>query len=167
MSGTPIYLAPSAFKVIVGSQTVHLQQSSPSSHQPIIIGRKTLTAQSDRSGYIINGQTIQPGSPAITIAGKSVSLDPSKSTLIIDGHALRPGYPAITVSGIVISLESSSASTLVIISGTKSSLLTPFTTPAAAATATSISTSDQPGLGDLIMGGFNSATATTTEKKTP
>ena len=221
VSGTSIYLAPSASElIIIGSQTIQLQAEAhrPPYDQHITIGGQPLTAQSDRSGYISNGQTIQPGSPAITIAGKYVSLEPSMSALIIidgsssssstiplivkppfptlaiiagktiafapkttsgpeyeeyiiDGQTLRPGYPAITVSGIAISLaaaapsSAASATALVIIGGTKTSPLVPlFTTPGTATTSTSSTSGHQPGLGDLILGGFNSATTATEQK---
>ena len=71
MLRTPIYLTPFVSKVVVGSQTIKLQLSISYSH-PIIIGDQSFTYQNDRSDYIINSQTLKPGSQIVTIASTLV-----------------------------------------------------------------------------------------------
>lgn len=180
VSGTPIYLAPSASEVVVGSQTIKLQPLTPYSH-PIIIGGQPLTYQSDRSGYIINGQTLQPGSQAVTIAGTPVILAPSLSVLIVGGSSTIPlitALPTLTIAGKTIVPNSASeyiidgqtlkpGSPAITVSGTVISLAPsasalvvggtktiPLLTPGAASTL-------QPGLADLILGGFNTPASAT------
>ncbi|MCJ1270405.1 hypothetical protein MMC22_010302 [Lobaria immixta] len=87
VSGTFISLAPSASKVIIGSSTLQLLAPSPLSLPNLIVGGKTIAANS-ASQYIVDGQTLGAGSPAITVSGTSISLSPSGSNVVIGGSTI-------------------------------------------------------------------------------
>jgi hypothetical protein len=95
---TPIVIRTSAGKtevVVAGTKTVAL--TTPNAPDPffpamtegpllspITIGGETITANS-ASQYIISGQTLHPGGPAITVSGTTISLLPSATAVIING----------------------------------------------------------------------------------
>ena len=89
-SGTTYSLGPSA--IIINGKSSALAE--PSSPKIISINSQPITANS-ASQFIINSQTLAPGSPAITISGSTYSLAPSASALIINGHTspLTPATP--------------------------------------------------------------------------
>ena len=80
ISGRVISLNPS--QIIMGTTTIPLP-SPKASEAIIVINGQTLTALPDNSGYIDNGRTIRPGSPAITLKGTPISLATGASALII------------------------------------------------------------------------------------
>jgi cobalamin biosynthesis Mg chelatase CobN len=51
---------------------------------PVTIGGETITANS-ASQYVISGQTLRPGGPAITVDGTTVSLLPSATAIVVNG----------------------------------------------------------------------------------
>ena len=82
VSGTPISLAPGATQAVIGSSTVNL---APATVPPLLtFGSQTFTANS-ASNYIIDGQTLIPGAPAITISNTAISLAPDISEVVIGG----------------------------------------------------------------------------------
>ncbi|KAI4149255.1 MAG: hypothetical protein L6R39_002544 [Caloplaca ligustica] len=116
ISGTTYSLAPSGTAVIVNG--------SPSPLPPVYaVSGKSPTP------FIVSGQTVAPGSPAVIIAGTTYSLAPSGTAVIINGspsplpaHAasgdrpapfivggetLTPGSPAVTIAGTTYSLAPS------------------------------------------------------------
>ena len=90
VSGTPISLAPAATQVVIGSRTIDL---TPTTTPPPLLtfGSQTFTANS-LSDYIVDGQTLVPGAPAITISNTPISLAPDASKAVIGGstETLRP-----------------------------------------------------------------------------
>ena len=130
LDGTLVSLAPDASVLVAGSKTVAAEQpaGSPQSSsitprpQPqwtalphvVSVGGSAYTANS-ASRFIIDGQTVTPGGPPITVAGGttvSVAADAgaaainsattvfvASSALVIDGQTVMPGGPAVTGSG--------------------------------------------------------------------
>ena len=90
--GTRLSLAPSATQVIVGSSTIGLGPTF--TPPPLTVGSQTFTANS-ASDYIIDGQTLVPGAPAITISGTPISLAPAATQAVI-GHSTIALTPATT-----------------------------------------------------------------------
>ena len=118
VSGTPIFLAPSASAVVVGGITQALGVPPTQAlqiPQPVTIGSSVYTANS-ASQYIIGGQTLSPGS-AITVSGTPISLVPSASAVVIAGvtQALMassvlttPTLPLLTIGSSVYTANSAS-----------------------------------------------------------
>ena len=133
VSGTPISLAPSAAYVAVGGNLIPLQDEKVSFPPAITLDGKIITANS-ASQFIVGGQTLTPGAPAVTIQGTPVSMPAnvppfitvgsqaypytvnSAGDIIIASQTVVPGGIPITVSGQAIS-EASDRSDLVIASG--------------------------------------------------
>jgi hypothetical protein len=108
IDGTLVSLAPSASFVVVGGSTQFLPTAAPvfgtipTSPPQIIVGGSTITAvpaqgnpgnrinnnqNNAASGptFVVDGQTLAPGGPAITAAGTTLSLVPGGSSVIVDG----------------------------------------------------------------------------------
>lgn len=85
VSGTPISLAPTPSQVVIGSSTIILGPGS--TPPPLTFGSQTFTANS-ASDYIIDGQTLLPGAPAITISGTPISLAPAASQVVIGSNTI-------------------------------------------------------------------------------
>lgn len=107
INGVPINLNPSG-KIVVGSSTTFLPNifpnpSNPSS--PITISNPVFTLLP--SGLAIDGTTLTPGGPDITVAGTHLSLDP-------DGNLIVKNNSVTTTS---VSSSSSSSSLEVLTSG--------------------------------------------------
>lgn len=115
ISGTPISLATAAKSIVIGTNTIPLENLQPSLLPPFTIGNKVITADS-LSHYIISGQTLIPGAPAITVSGTPISLAPSSAYIAIDSTTiplqgpttLPSAAPTILVNGHVITLNSDS-----------------------------------------------------------
>lgn len=90
LSGTPISLAPSGTQVIFGSYTKDLAPAT--TLPPLAFGSQVFTVNS-KSEYIINGQTLRPGGPAITVSGTQLSLAPSATHFIIGSSTINIGGP--------------------------------------------------------------------------
>lgn len=73
VSGTKISLGSS--NLVIGTKTVPLASNSPSA-STIVIAGQTFTAYP--SGFIIDGNPLSPGGPAITISGTRISLGSSQ-----------------------------------------------------------------------------------------
>lgn len=98
VSGTPISLAPDATQEVIGSSTIEL---APATMPPLLtFGSQTFTANT-ASDYIIDGQTLVPGAPPITISNTPISLAPGASEVVIGGSTeiLRSG---LTLPPIII-----------------------------------------------------------------
>lgn len=98
ISGTRISLVSSGSQVVVGSSTIGLAPTITHHHHPpppLTFGSQTFTANSE-SEYIINGQTLIPGSPAITLSGTAISLAPAATQVVI-GSNTKDLAPAITL----------------------------------------------------------------------
>ncbi|CAD6594441.1 MAG: hypothetical protein ASARMPRED_009442 [Alectoria sarmentosa] len=105
LSNTPISLAPDASEVVIGVSTEILRSSA--TIPPIVIGSQTFTANS-ASDFIIDGQTLIPGAPALTISNTPISLAPGVSEVVIGGSTeiLRSG---VTLPPIVIGSQTFTA----------------------------------------------------------
>ncbi|MCJ1465894.1 hypothetical protein MMC07_004513 [Pseudocyphellaria aurata] len=81
ISGTPISLAPSASKIVVGSITAALIGNA--NHLPPLTIDGTTILPNSASEYVVGSQTIIPGAPAVTISGTPISLAPSASKIVV------------------------------------------------------------------------------------
>ena len=117
--GTPISLDSQGSAAVVGSQTQLLQIPTIPPHAITLEGQ-TLTA--DRQGvYTIDGQTLAPGSSAITVHGTRVSLDSAGSSAVIGSSTQylkspsdHTSLPVLTLAGTTYTANSKG---LYIISG--------------------------------------------------
>lgn len=81
-SSVPIALLSSVNSVIVDGTSfpVAKHESTPKPGFPM---EKETIATNNAGQYVISGQTITPGAPAITISGIRISLDPSAMNLVV------------------------------------------------------------------------------------
>jgi hypothetical protein len=107
VSGTPISLAPSASYLVVGSSTIPF--SSDLVAKVLTIGTQTFTANS-LSQFVIDGQTLVPGGPAITVSGTRISLEPGATAAVV-GPSIETDAGRLSAS--VITTDSSDAITSV------------------------------------------------------
>ena len=143
VSGTPISIAADGGHVVVGTSTEKLFNLPIPTAGPaktpgpaFTLGSSTIY-QNGASAFIVDGHTLAPGGPAITVAGTPVSLaidathvivgsttqtmfaaTPSPPTtqpaqLVYSSRTLAAGGPAIIVSGTVVSLVSGGAAVVV------------------------------------------------------
>ncbi len=108
VSGTRLSLAPSATQVIVGSSTIRLGPLF--TPPPLTFGSQTFTANS-ASDYIIDGQTLIPGAPSITISGTPISLAPAATQVVIGSHTINLA-PATTPPPITFNSQTFTANSL-------------------------------------------------------
>lgn len=85
VSGTVISLNPS--QIIIGSSTISLPASKEAS-SVLTVNGQTLTALPNGNGYVDNGQTINPGSPAIMISGIPTSIAAGASAVIVGSSTI-------------------------------------------------------------------------------
>jgi hypothetical protein len=114
IDNTPVVIQTSdgSTEVIIGTATVPITlfpsaASSAISHitqppllAPVVLGSQTLTANS-LSQYLVSGQTLSPGGPAITVDGTTISLAPSATALVVNGHTTtitQPYYDTVYTS---------------------------------------------------------------------
>lgn len=99
VSGTPLYLGPQATSVVVGMSTEAVL--FPESSRVITIGTSTYTVTSGK--YVIDGQTLRPGS-VITVAGTPISFPANPTAIVVGtstesvglGGAIMSGFGAMT-----------------------------------------------------------------------
>lgn len=103
IEGTPVWLAPSASALIVGSATfAQTKYTLP----PVRVHIQTVTAPIHPSEYLIAGQTLVPGAPPISISGKAVSLAPGESQVVIGSSTKtltsseKPGLASLILQGL-------------------------------------------------------------------
>ncbi|KAF2829844.1 hypothetical protein CC86DRAFT_443940 [Ophiobolus disseminans] len=78
---TIIPLQPKPMKSNKGPRTTYM----PSSLPPVLtFGSETIVAN-QQSQYVISGQTLLPGGPAITVSGTTMSLAPSATVIVVNG----------------------------------------------------------------------------------
>ena len=82
ISGTPVSLAPSESAIVIGGSTKFISSPSVTAAPVLTINNQPVTANS-ASEYIIQGQTLIPGGPAITVSGTPISLAPSASDVVV------------------------------------------------------------------------------------
>ncbi|MCJ1243541.1 hypothetical protein MMC30_000738 [Trapelia coarctata] len=105
-----ISLAPSATALILGTSTIALEplagMTLPPSHLPAVTLDGLIATANSQSDYIIGGQTLIPGGPAITVSGTRISLAPSAAAIVIGTSAI-PFKPSLGVSALpeVITVE--------------------------------------------------------------
>ncbi len=172
VSGTRLSLAPSASQLVVGSSTIPL--IAPGALPTLAIAGQILTANPS-SQYVIDGQTLAPGGPAITISGTRISLGPSASALVVGSKTLPlsagagqvTASPTLTIGSQTVTAN---AQGQYIIGGqtlTPGGVITVSGTPISLAPGVSdvvLGTSTE-GLGGAIIGGFG-PTAEATPKAT-
>ncbi|KAI4943338.1 hypothetical protein J4E91_009537 [Alternaria rosae] len=116
VDGTVVSLAPSASFVVIGGSTQILPGSGPAPNSPpqLVVGGSTITAQATQGTsnnlnspdnprrnptFVVSGQTLALGAPAITVSGTTISLAPSGTVLVVNGASSTiriPEMPAIT-----------------------------------------------------------------------
>lgn len=164
VDGTPVFLAPQASALEVGSKVGSLSFPLPT----LTIDSKVYTANSD-SAYIVKGQTLTRGGQ-ITVDGTPISLAAQASVLVIGSttETLLTSFasPSITVDSEVFTANSASAyiikgqtltaggqvtveGTPIFLASDASDLVIGSDTQILAAVSSTI------GLGQLIMDGFN------------
>ena len=136
ISGTPVALAAGASQMVVGSSTVNLFPTHASQPAPLLtIGHAVASPASDRaSAYVIGGQTLLPGHPAITISlspavaaltsspdsnevspasftiADTVVVIANPSSILVAGTTILPGSNGINVAGTLVSLAATGGS---------------------------------------------------------
>ncbi len=114
VSSTPISLAHGASVAVVGGTTQSLYAATPTNNPELTFAGATYTANSD-SAIIIQGQTLIPGSPAITISNTPISLAPGAGVAVIAGQtqsltaASAIKTPVLTFAGSTYTADAASA----------------------------------------------------------
>ena len=111
--GTPISLDPSATKLVIGTSTIPFEEQVSLALPSFTIGNEVITGDS-ASRYLVDGQTLAPGAPAITVSGTPISLAPSGAYVAVGGTIIPlqdekgPFPPAFILNGKVITANSAS-----------------------------------------------------------
>ena len=97
VSGTSISLQPSGLNAIVDGTTLALATNLA---HVMTIGSNTITANA-ANNFLIAGQTLSPGGPALTISGTPISLPTSGPSAVINGSTLALGSApqVLTIAG--------------------------------------------------------------------
>ena len=108
VSNQVISLASSGNAVVFGQRTQAINAPSQfaATQAPVLtLGQSTFTANS-KSEYIVAGQTLHAGSPAIVVSGSTISLAPSAAAVVVDGKtaSLKPNSILATVAPPVITI---------------------------------------------------------------
>lgn len=105
IDGTPVSVAGGS--IVVGTQTVALDPASGGSQVVTIAG--TAYTVTPGQPLVVDGTTILPGGPAVTIQGTPVSIAPAGIVVGGSSVAALPAYPAVTaaasVQGAVVTLS--------------------------------------------------------------
>ena len=113
ISGMPISLAPSATHVVIGTNTIPLASSQATAQSAFAFWNQGISVDSS-SHFMIGGQTLIPGAPAVTVSGTPISLASSATQVVIAGSAIslqlayEPTLPTVVVNGQVITANSAS-----------------------------------------------------------
>ena len=103
-----ISLAPSASAIVINGVTMSFPTAEPDSgnvESPIFtVGSQSVTLNS-ASQLVVEGQTLVPGAPAITIQGTPVSLGPSGNAIVVAGNTV-PLPPLVSVPAVSVSVAS-------------------------------------------------------------
>lgn len=84
LSGTPVSLAQGATAVVIGSQTSILAKPNVDQDAPATITLNgAIATLNSASEYVVGGQILRPGAPAITLSGTSISLAPGGTAVVI------------------------------------------------------------------------------------
>lgn len=78
---TVIPLVPNDIKSNKYPRVTYMPTSIPA---VLTIGTETIVANS-QSQYVVGGQTLSPGGPAITVSGTTISLAPSATVVVVNG----------------------------------------------------------------------------------
>ena len=96
VSGTPISLGPS--NLVIGTKTLPLSINSLWSESRFVIAGQTFTASP--TGVLVDGKSLSPGGPAITISGTQISLGSSQIQIGTQIFAL-PSLPSVTAPSVL------------------------------------------------------------------
>lgn len=88
VSGTHLSIAPLASTVFIGTSPIPLLITSPPKLLPTLTIGDIAISPNAASKYIINGQTLIPGGPAITLSSTSISLAQDASALFIGTNVI-------------------------------------------------------------------------------
>ena len=167
-----ISLAPSASAIVVNGATSKL--ASPKAITPAIAPSPGITLGSNPATlsvvpvFAVSGQTLIPGSPAITIQGTPVSLAPSATAIVVAGRPspVMPGKAPLIPIGSQPPITASAASHYILgsqtlipgapaiqISGTPVSLVPSATALLVGSKTIPIPVAPQPGFPVLSLGG--------------
>ena len=102
--GTIISLSPSGSALLIGGSSINLVPevtTFPIESALVVTAAGSFVTLTPGSPVVVDGTTINPGSPAITIAGMPVFLSPSSSILVVGGSSITipsapTNSPAIT-----------------------------------------------------------------------
>lgn len=84
ISGMRISIAPSASALILGSKTVPLTPGPTITNAlPLITIGNSMITPNAASQYVIAGQTLVPGGPAIIVSGTRISLSPQATDVVL------------------------------------------------------------------------------------
>lgn len=92
VGGTTLSLAPDASAIAIGSNSVNLINPSPP-RPSITLGSSVIVANS-AGQFVVSGQTLTPGGPAISVAGSTMSLAPSASEIVIGSSTISLAKPS-------------------------------------------------------------------------
>ena len=105
ISGTPISVPMDGNAVVVGGSTVAIPDTASPNLPVITLGNQVITANS-ASQFLVGGQTLSPGAPAITLAAPAsvvAASGPSPTALTVGGEVFTPNPTAFSVDGTTIS----------------------------------------------------------------
>ena len=105
ISGTPISVPMDGNAVVVGGSTVAIPDTASPNLPVITLGNQVITANS-ASQFLVGGQTLFPGAPAITLAAPAsvvAASGPSPTALTVGGEVFTPNPTAFSIDGTTIS----------------------------------------------------------------
>ena len=105
ISGTPISVPTDGSAVVVGGSTVAIHDTTSPILPVIALGNQVITANS-ASQFLVGGQTLVPGAPAITVAAPAsavAAFGPSPTALTVGGEVFMPNPTAFSIDGTTIS----------------------------------------------------------------
>ena len=82
VSGTKVSLAPGGTYLLVGATSIPLD-----AHQSVSTSRQIYTT-SNPANLVIDGQTLLPGGPAITVNGTAISLAPGATQVVVGSSTI-------------------------------------------------------------------------------
>ncbi|KAI4100307.1 MAG: hypothetical protein L6R37_005562 [Teloschistes peruensis] len=107
ISGISISLLASGTAIAVGSSTLPIPAATTPPPDTFTIDGFTFT-RGPNSDLILNGQTLTPGAPALTISGTPISLPATPTAIIINGITDPLPLPNITAAPLVLNLNGQS-----------------------------------------------------------
>ncbi|MCJ1244776.1 hypothetical protein MMC30_001976 [Trapelia coarctata] len=101
IAGTPVSLPAGGSAIVIAGTTVPLSIEPAPPKAMYQLGTNTLTIDST-GGYVVDGHTLLPGQPAVTVSGTIISLGPSSLVLGTQTYALPTPSRDLLTPGAVI-----------------------------------------------------------------